>query len=385
MTKYCVTCTKEKVEKPKKASFNTKGEKPLYCKSHKLDDMVNVSEKNCVDCDLVRPYFNYPGEKALYCLTCSSKYIGMVNVKSFKCVTTTCNKKPSFNYPGLPPQYCKGCATEGMVNTNNKQCRSDGCISAPNFNLPGEIGGIYCSTHAPSGYIDVNHVKCLELNCDKSPSYNVQGNTVPAYCSIHAKSNMVNVKHPMCKSCTLFVIRPNINENLCWNCYIGAYPDTLRVKNYLTKERHIVAFFKEHYPNYVWVYNRNLNSCARGPRPDLLVDFGSFVVIIEVDEHQHKHSIYIECDEKRTTDISVKLDKPLVMLRINPDSYKDANGKVQKGMFNKDKNNKLSIDLDIWNERKLIIESTFNRLIQNPPDDNDLLTTEKLFFDGFQV
>ncbi len=53
-------------------------------------------------------------------------------------------------------------------------------------------------------------------------------------------------------------------------------------------------------------------------------------------------------------------------------------------MFNKDENNKLSINVDIWNERKLVIESTFNRLIQNPPTPDDLLTTEKLFFDGFE-
>ncbi len=193
MVRFCVKCTDEKVTKPKKANFNNKGQKPLYCKEHKLDDMVNVSDKNCVDCDLVRPYFNYPGEKALYCLPCSVKYPGMVNVKGTKCVTETCNKKPSFNYPGLKPQFCKGCAKEGMVNTNNKQCLFDDCTSAPNFNLPGKKGGIYCSKHAQPNMVDVNHIMCKD--CPTSASFNFANEKQGIYCSKHAKANMIDIKH----------------------------------------------------------------------------------------------------------------------------------------------------------------------------------------------
>ena len=60
-------------------------------------------------------------------------------------------------------------------------------------------------------------------------------------------------------------------------------------------------------------------------RPDLLLDLGSHVLIIEIDED--KHSNYdCSCENKRLMELSKDLDhRPIVFLRFNPDSYIDEN------------------------------------------------------------
>ena len=50
--------------------FNKEGEtKALYCAKHKLEDMISIKSKYCIDEDCnTTPCFNYEGEnKGLYC------------------------------------------------------------------------------------------------------------------------------------------------------------------------------------------------------------------------------------------------------------------------------------------------------------------------------
>lgn len=158
---WCKTCTEQQMFKPIKASFNYPNEKKsLYCKKHAFTDMINVSEKKCIDCKVTRPNFNYQGKKAAYCYKCSKNYNGMVNVNGIRC---QCGKRPSFNLPGLVAQYCIECAVAGMVNTNNKKCKVYECDKAPYYNFAGEIGGLYCATHSRKGMIDVITTKNMVL------------------------------------------------------------------------------------------------------------------------------------------------------------------------------------------------------------------------------
>ena len=50
----------------KKPNFNYKAEKQgLYCNDCKKCDMLNVTHKNCITCNLKQPIFNYPNEKTI--------------------------------------------------------------------------------------------------------------------------------------------------------------------------------------------------------------------------------------------------------------------------------------------------------------------------------
>jgi hypothetical protein len=62
-------------------------------------------------------------------------------------------------------------------------------------------------------------------------------------------------------------------------------------------------------------------------RPDLLLDFGDFILIIEVDENQHIDDI--SCENKRTMEISRDLGhRNIVFIRFNPDDYMIGNEKI---------------------------------------------------------
>jgi len=64
--------------------------------------------------------------------------------------------------------------------------------------------------------------------------------------------------------------------------------------------------------------------CSRR-RPDLLLDLGYQVIIIEIDENQH-NNYDCSCDNKRLMEISQDLGfRPIVFIRFNPDSYINKN------------------------------------------------------------
>ena len=61
----------------KRANFNYKNYKELklkqsiYCKTHKLENMIDIKNKKCIGCLIKQPSCNYYGEKtALYCGDC---------------------------------------------------------------------------------------------------------------------------------------------------------------------------------------------------------------------------------------------------------------------------------------------------------------------------
>ena len=78
----------------------------MYCDTHKLDGMVDVTHKRCIQdgCDSISPVFNTIGEsKGLYCDT--HKLDGMINIISKRCKTHLCNIIISNKYEG----YCLRC------------------------------------------------------------------------------------------------------------------------------------------------------------------------------------------------------------------------------------------------------------------------------------
>eukprot|EP00639_Heterosigma_akashiwo_P002183 CAMPEP_0194579518 /NCGR_PEP_ID=MMETSP0292-20121207/13561_1 /TAXON_ID=39354 /ORGANISM="Heterosigma akashiwo, Strain CCMP2393" /LENGTH=136 /DNA_ID=CAMNT_0039432503 /DNA_START=674 /DNA_END=1081 /DNA_ORIENTATION=+ len=95
--------------------------RPLYCSQHKLDGMVNVTHKRCLQagCTYI-PSYNFPGVKARkYCS--KHKLEGMVQAfKSSKklCAGPGCEKQANYNYPGHTSRFCAGHKVQGMVNVN---------------------------------------------------------------------------------------------------------------------------------------------------------------------------------------------------------------------------------------------------------------------------
>jgi hypothetical protein len=104
------------------------------------------------------------------------------------------------------------------------------------------------------------------------------------------------------------------------------FPSDPLVRNHKTKERAVVDFVKECYPDRSWVFDKTIEGGCSKRRPDIVLDMGSEVLIIEVDEWQHKSHDCI-CENKRTMELfDDSGSRPIVLIRFNPDKYTTMSG-----------------------------------------------------------
>jgi hypothetical protein len=384
-----VICKKEGCDK--NASYSVLGDGAKFCKKHKSNEMVDVVSKRCIECDLRQPCYNFDGEKPKYCKKC--KKDGMIDVKNKKCIK--CKKKQcTYNFVGLIADYCIDCKSDGMVDTKNKKCIE--CKKAqPSFNFDGE-SPMYCGTckkdgminltetricvkckktQATIGYpgesrthcvgckeddmIDVAHNKCIKCKLIQ-PSFGFQDSD-KTHCYKCKEYGMINLVNKRCKSEFCDTIVSNIfYEGYCAYCYANLFPDSPIIKNFKTKERKVVDFIRNIFPNYDWKFDIIVKDGCSKRRPDIYLDFGNFIIIIEVDENQHiKYDC--TCENRRVMEISQDVNhRPVVFIRFNPDKYYDKNNKKIPSCFSViKKTGALKItDKKIWNERLNNLKNT---------------------------
>jgi hypothetical protein len=66
-------------------------------------------------------------------------------------------------------------------------------------------------------------------------------------------------------------------------------------------------------------------------KPDCFFDCGTFGIILEIDEHQHRNRDCL-CEQTRMVNVSQSIGMPVIFLRFNPDEYKVKNGYVKESM-----------------------------------------------------
>ena len=338
--------------------WNFEGLSARFCSKCKSGGMIEVNRKKCC-CKKTRPCFNFDGLKAEFCAGCKSD--GMINVIDKRCV---CKKltSPSFNFEGLPGKYCNDCKLDGMINVRNPTCF---CGSAkPNFGLPGSKQS-YCSKCKTVGMVDVAHHKCKcgkaqpHFNyvglqpeyCSKcklsdmidvshklcvcgmaQPTYNIEGLTAK-YCSDCKSIDMVDVKHSMCKTLYCNIRTHPKYEGYCFRCFIHTFPDKPISRNYKTKEFSVVEYIKTQFPGLSWITDKIVKDGCSSRRPDLLLDLGYQIIIIEVDENQHK-KYDCSCNNKRIMELSLDNNhRPVIFIRFNPDDYINQTGDKVKSCW----------------------------------------------------
>ena len=366
-------------------SFNFENEKkPLYCIIHKKDNMINVKNKQCFkeNCP-VRPYFNYKTEqKGLYCKI--HKKDNMVDVKHKRCIK--CDKERAlFNIVGnKQPLYCNNCKTKDMINTQRKHCLD--CTRTPHFNLPGKTIGLYCSECvSDNNMVDVVHKKCIGIDCPdpKAPSYNYANNKIPQYCIHCKKDNMINVKHPSCKTPLCDITVTKKYEGYCFRCFAEEFPDKPISRNYKTKEREIIQFVKKEFPDYSWRYDKIIQDSCSKKRPDIFLDLGYQIIIIEIDENQHKKSNYeTSCEHKRIMKLSQDVgERSIIFLRFNPDNYIKNKIKITS-CWGFDKNRVLIIkNKEEWLKRLDVLKNEINYWCNQDNKSSKTIEIKYLFFD----
>ena len=276
-------------------------------------------EKGCKK----QPVFNKEGEtKALYCS--AHKKEEMVNVKRKTCLTEGCKIIPNYNNEGSKKGlYCSEHKMEGMVNVKNKTCIYEGCKVQPYYNKEGSTKGLYCLMHKLEGMVNVIDKTCIHEGCKVIPTYNNEGSTKALYCFAHKLEGMVDIKHNNCKSYLCFTRVNKKYDGYCLYCYMNLFPDKPVSRNYKTKEYAVVEFVKSTFPDLSWVSDKRiLDGCSKR-RPDLFLDLGYQIIIIEIDENQHI-AYDCSCENKRIMELSQDVGhKPIVFIRFNPDDYEE--------------------------------------------------------------
>ena len=250
--------------------------------------------------------------------------------------------------------------------------------------VKGEKYGIYCSKHRLPEMIDLVNKFCIYPNCTTQPSYNIKGETKALYCYEHKTETMINV---ICVSCVNDWCETRVNndkyEGYCLRCYIYMFPDKPIVRNYKTKEQSVVDFIKLNLQNLTWIADKKIQNGCSKRRPDLLLDLGYQILIIEIDENQHE-DYDISCENKRLMEISQDLNfRPIIFIRFNPDDYIKNKSNVQscwsintKGLCVIKKNKQQE-----WNDRLNTLKTKVSYWLNPENQSNKTIHIEKLFYD----
>jgi hypothetical protein len=399
----------------KRAYYNFADKKsPIYCKSHKLDGMIDVVSKKCCKCNLKQPNFNYPDKsKAIYCGEC--KMPDMIDVKHPKCFK--CNLKiPNFNFANEKrPIYCGDCKMPNMIDIKSKKCFKCN-LKHPIYNYPDEMKAIYCGDCKKPDMIDVVSKRCITCNL-KIPYFNFANEKRPIYCGDCKMPNMIDIKSKRCITCNLKIPyfnfanekRPiycgdckkpdmidvknkrcqtnlceqfSIKDNYCMRCYYFHNPDK-KPERLKVKEEEVIKYVKNNFKDIDMITDKCLigdGLCLR-TRPDILIHLNKHSIIIEIDENQHKFYNPI-CDEARINNIQEALNRPIIIIRFNPDAYTDKGINIKSCFKDNEKTGMKTIPknkLDDWNNRLAVLKNTINDNLEYLNDEPIKLI--KLFYD----
>lgn len=326
---YCVDCGGSGICEHKRHKYSCK-----ECHGKGICEH-NLNKSSCKDCN--PNYYCIHNRVKRFCRECGSSEICEHNNRKARCIE--CNGA-SLCIHNKRKTDCVECM--GSSVCEHKKLKSN-CI---------ECGGINICPHGrrKQQCFDCKGVRICEHNKRKE------------YCKICDGKGLC--KTPNCET-----YKNSKYNGYCLRCAIYLCPELKVYRNYKTKENTIVDLVKEKYPNFDWVHDKKIQDGCSRRRPDLMLDLGSHLIDIEIDEN--KHSFYdCSCENKRLMEISQDVGhRPIVFIRFNPDSYFNENGEKvlscwsinKKGICYIPKNKEPE-----WNNRIKILLEQIEYWIENP-------------------
>ena len=168
----------------------------------------------------------------------------------------------------------------------------------------------------------------------------------------------------LCKSEWCFTRKnpKNIYKGYCVRCCIYLFPDMSLPRNYKTKENTVTDEIISRFPDKSWIRDKKIEYGCSLRRPDVFLDLGSHILIVEVDEHQH-HEVSLICENKRIMELSKDVNhRPIVFLRFNPDGYIRSDGYQVKSCWTYDKNGIIRVKQSSMDEWKARLETLIERI-----------------------
>jgi hypothetical protein len=174
----------------------------------------------------------------------------------------------------------------------------------------------------------------------------------------------------LCKSSWCETTGNKKYEGYCLPCFVNNPENQSKpsMRNYKTKEKEVVTQITESFTEFTWISDKKIQDGCSKRRPDLLLDMGTHIIIVEIDENKH---IYYDCscENKRLMEISQDLNhRPVIFIRFNPDEYINEKGIKIKSCW---KLNKLGVISIVktkkieWDERIKILKELIQYWIDN--------------------
>jgi len=379
-----VGCDNEKVEYNFYKNLN-----PVCCYDHKEDGMINIYDNTCqeIGCNNIPEYSFNNDNCALNCFL--HKKNDMIQNKNRKCQTYGCFKWACYSVSGTNINIkCTKHKNKDMIQNIGSRCKSENCSNMGKFKFENSNDS-FCFDHKEEGMQKKYIYKCSDNYCLNNGVYNYKNliikyelNTINGFCHEHRPINTVSIFSKICKSeWCLTIASVSKYKGYCCNCFIHIFPDDHISSKYKTREGAIVQFIQSAYSELSWIYDKKIVDGCSKRRPDLFLDLGYQIIIIEVDENQHV-DYNVECENKRIMEISQDIGhRPIIFIRFNPDSYTE-NGIEHKTCWTEIKNTISNEMINEWNDRLNKLKSTIDFWI-NPENKTDkTIELIKLFYDS---
>jgi hypothetical protein len=344
--------------------------------------MPNICEID--DCDNLALYGFISDFKTKYCINHKKIKNNLINIKNKNKYCKSCYYiMGSYAYENDKNNlYCKSCKLDDMIDIKNKRCLFEGCNKQQLYNFEGKTNAIYCGTHKEINMINIRDKKCLFENCKKRPNYNFEGKTNAIYCVTHKEINMIDIQNKRCITPLCDKIQ-NIDQ-YCIRCFYAINPNDNRCNRIKLKENETKKYLENNLKGLSFIFDTPIqgDGLCFNIRPDALLNLNKHSIIIEIDENQHKF-YNSECDNARTHKIQESLNRPIIIIRFNPDNYIENNIKIlspfkidkKLGLTTIPKNKESE-----WNNRLEILKTTILENIEYKYDEP--LKIIKLFYDA---
>jgi hypothetical protein len=224
-------------------------------------------------------------------------------------------------------------------------------------------------------------ILCKHEGCKITPSYNYRTEKRALYCATHKLEDMINVSSKLCINEWCDTVVSSKFNGYCFYCFIKTFPDDQIVRNYKTKEKSVMNYIKTKYPEFTLVFDKPIQNGCSKRRPDIYLDLGYQVIIVEIDEHQHTE-YETSCENKRIMEISQDVNhRPIVFIRFNPDQY-ISNKRNITSCWRYNKNGTMNIKdskKEEWNTRLNTLSQTIDYWVENKTE--KLINNIFLFYD----
>ena len=188
---------------------------------------------------------------------------------------------------------------------------------------------------------------------------------------------MIDIKHKRCKTPLCTTRATEKYEGYCMYCFVNTFPDKKVSRNYKTKEKATTDFILSQYPTIDWISDKRVQDGCSRRRPDLFLDLGYQIIIIEVDENQHI-DYDCSCENKRLMELSQDVGhRPIIFIRFNPDEYNDITscwGINKQGIAIVKKSK-----IKEWEERLTTLKTQIDYWLENATDKT--IEVIQLFYD----